>query len=173
MSRLLIAASGTGGHIFPALALAESLTNDWQVHWIGVPDRLERELVPKKYKLFTLNVGGLQGNAFRKLISLFRLLFASINVSLFIKRNHIEIVFTTGGYISAPAILGAKISGIPVVLHESNAIPGKVTRLLGRFCDFVALGFPPATRYLPNCRTIITGTPVREIFFISQGITSN
>ena len=149
MPRLLIAASGTGGHIYPALSFADSLSSSWEIEWLGVPNRLEVELVPKKYNLIKLKVGGLQGNIFRKMFDLCKLLFASIQVSILLRQKKINVIFTTGGYISAPCILGAKIAGIPVLLHESNAIPGKVTRLMGRFCDHVALGIPSASEYLP------------------------
>jgi len=172
MPRLLIAASGTGGHIYPALSFADSLPNSWKIEWLGVPNRLEIDLVPKKYNLIKLKVGGLQGNIFRKMFDLYKLLFASIRVSFLLRQKKINVVFTTGGYISAPSILGAKLTGIPVVLHESNAIPGKVTRLLGRFCDHVALGIPSASKYLPGCRTSFTGTPVRSEFFLDQSLPS-
>ncbi len=172
MPRLLIAASGTGGHIYPALSFAYSLSNSWEIEWLGVPNRLEVELVPKKYNLIKLKVGGLQGNIFRKMFDLFKLLFASIQVSILLRQKKINVIFTTGGYISAPSILGAKIAGIPVLLHESNAIPGKVTRLMGRFCDHVALGIPSASEYLPGCRTSFTGTPVRSEFLLEQSLPS-
>ena len=172
MPRLLIAASGTGGHIYPALSVANSLPNSWEIEWLGVPDRLEVELVPKKYKLTKLRVGGLQGNIFRKMFNLSKLLLASIEVSVLLRKKKINVIFTTGGYISAPSILGAKIAGIPILLHESNAIPGKVTRLLGRFCDHVALGIPSASEYLQGCRTSFTGTPVRSEFFFKQTLPS-
>ena len=168
MPRLLIAASGTGGHIYPALALADSLSNSWEIEWLGVPNRLEIELVPKKYNLIILKVGGLQGNILRKMFELFKLVFASIQVSRLLAKKKIDVIFTTGGYISAPTILGAKLNGIPILLHESNAIPGKVTRLLGRFCDHVALGIASASDYLPRCKTSFTGTPVRSDFFLEQ-----
>ena len=67
MPRLLIAASGTGGHIYPALAFADSLSSAWKIEWLGVSNRLDIELVPAKFKLTTLKVGGLQGNIFRKI----------------------------------------------------------------------------------------------------------
>ncbi len=172
MPRLLIAASGTGGHIYPALSFADSLSNSWEIEWLGVDNRLEIELVPQKYNLIKLKVGGLQGNIFRKMFDLFKLLFASIWVSFLLRQKKINVVFTTGGYISAPTILGAKLTGIPILLHESNAIPGKVTRLLGRFCDHVALGIPSASEYLQGCRTSFTGTPVRSEFFLDQSLPS-
>ena len=172
MTRLLIAASGTGGHIYPALSLADSLPHSWEIEWLGVPDRLEVELVPKKYNLVKLKVGGLQGNIFKKIFYLCKLLFASIEVSILLRKKKIDVIFTTGGYISAPSVLGAKIAGIPILLHESNAIPGKVTRLLGRFCDHVALGIPSASEYLKGCRTSLTGTPVRAEFFLDQSLPS-
>ena len=131
MTRLLIAASGTGGHLFPAIAVAETLPLKWKIRWIGVPDRLETEIVPKRYRLITIKVGGLQGSLFSKLIQLIRLLAASYQVQKIILREGIEILFTTGGYIAAPAIIAARLCGIPVVLHEANAIPGRVTKILG------------------------------------------
>ena len=172
MPRLLIAASGTGGHIYPALSLAKSLPNSWEIEWLGVPNRLEIELVPKKYNLIKLKVGGLQGNICRKMFALIKLLFASIQVSILLRKKKINVIFTTGGYISAPSILAAKLTGIPILLHESNAIPGKVTRLLGRFCNHVALGIPSSSEYLPSCKTSFTGTPVRSEFFLEQPLPS-
>ena len=172
MPRLLIAASGTGGHIYPALALADSLSNSWEIEWLGVPNRLEIELVPKKYNLIILKVGGLQGNILRKMFELFKLVFASFQVSILLRKKKIDVIFTTGGYISAPSIIGAKLTGIPILLHESNAIPGKVSRLLGRFCDHVALGIPSTSEYMPGCKTSFTGTPVRSEFCLEQPLPS-
>ena len=140
MTRLLIAASGTGGHLFPALAVAEVVEADGLVRWLGVPDRLETSLVPERFSLITVKAGGLQGRGLKKIVQLFRLVLAIVSVRRVIKRESIEAVFTTGGYIAAPAILAARWCGIPVVLHESNAMPGRVTRLLGRLCSAVAIG---------------------------------
>ena len=164
MPRLLIAASGTGGHLFPALAVADAMPADWSVSWLGVPDRLERQLVPSRYPLHTVRVGGLQGRGLRKLVNLLQLLQAVRSVRQLIQRERIAVVFTSGGYIAAPAILAARWAGVPVVLHESNAVPGKVTRLLGRLCSQVAVGLPQAAARLPRCRPVLTGTPVRQAF---------
>ena len=164
MTRLLIAASGTGGHLFPALAVAQALPTTWTLHWLGVPDRLEQQLVPGDIPLHTVKAGGLQGRGLQKLTNLLRLLAATWSVRQLIRRERIRVVFSSGGYIAAPAILAARWCGIPVVLHESNGVPGKVTRLLGRWCTRVAVGLPQAAERLPHCRPRITGTPVRQAF---------
>ncbi|MEX0589067.1 MAG: UDP-N-acetylglucosamine--N-acetylmuramyl-(pentapeptide) pyrophosphoryl-undecaprenol N-acetylglucosamine transferase [Cyanobium sp.] len=164
MPRLLIAASGTGGHLFPALAVADAMPAGWSVQWLGVPDRLERQLVPSRYPLHTVRAGGLQGRGLRKLWNLLQLLQATRSVRRLIRREQINAVFTSGGYIAAPAIVAARWCGVPVVLHESNAVPGKVTRLLGRLCSQVAVGLPQAAARLPRCRPVVTGTPVRQAF---------
>jgi len=161
MPRLLIAASGTGGHLFPALAVADVLPPSWPVQWLGVPDRLERELVPSQYPLHTVRAGGLQGRGLRRLWTLLQLLRATLVVRHLIRREGIAVVFSTGGYIAAPAIVASRWCGVPVVLHESNAIPGRVTRLLGRHCTRVAVGLAAAAERLPRCRPLVTGTPVR------------
>ena len=172
MPRLLIAASGTGGHLFPALSVAEALPESWEIIWLGVPDRMETEILPRKYPLITVNAGGLRSKGFRKVFQLFRLFFAVFKVRDLIKKQSIDLIFTTGGYIAAPAILGAVSCRLPVILHESNAFPGKVTRLMGRFCNCVALGLPTAARHLSGCKTLVTGTPVRKSFFCSQSLPS-
>jgi len=164
MPTLLIAASGTGGHLFPALAVADALPPGWQVHWVGVPDRLETQLVPRRYPLHTVRAGGLQGRGLRRLTNLAQLLLAALPMRRLIRRHGVDVVFSSGGYIAAPAILAARWCGVPVVLHESNAVPGKVTRLLGRLCDPVALGLPEAAEHLTKGRAMVTGTPVRQAF---------
>ena len=164
MPTLLIAASGTGGHLFPALAVADALPSGWRVRWLGVPDRLETSLVPSRYPLHTVRAGGLQGRGLRRLVNLAHLLLACLAVRRLLRRERVDAVFSSGGYIAAPAILAARWCGVPVVLHESNAIPGKVTRLLGRFCSQVAVGLPQAAERLPRVRPLVTGTPVRRAF---------
>ena len=172
MTRLLIAASGTGGHLFPALAVAQALPPDWTIHWLGVPDRLEQQLLPSAYPLHTVNAGGLQGRGLQKLLNLLRLLAATWSVRRLIRRERIRLVFSSGGYIAAPAILAARWCGIPVVLHESNGVPGKVTRLLGRLCTRVAVGLPQAAERLPRCQPRVTGTPVRQAFLQAAPLPS-
>ncbi len=166
--RLLIAASGTGGHLFPAIATAAQLS-DHHIEWLGVPDRLETQLVPQHYPLHTISVGGFQTRlGLGSVRTLNRLTTSIFSVRRLLRQENFEAIFTTGGYIAAPAILAARSLGIPVILHESNVLPGKVTRLLSRWCDVVALGFEATKSHLPvPQKTVVVGTPVRPDFLES------
>jgi UDP-N-acetylglucosamine--N-acetylmuramyl-(pentapeptide) pyrophosphoryl-undecaprenol N-acetylglucosamine transferase len=167
-TKLLIAASGTGGHLFPAIAVAQKLS-EYHIEWLGVPDRLESTLVPKEYPLHIIKVGGFQGRSIPGAIKTLSGLIGGIfKVRKLLKDNNFDGVFTTGGYISAPAILAAKSLGLPVFLHESNALPGKVTRWMSPFCTRVVLGFAIASKYLTRATTVYLGTPCREQFLSPQ-----
>lgn len=158
--RLLIAASGTGGHIFPALAVAEQLP-DWQIDWLGVPERLEQTLIPDLYPLHSVPMAGIQGR-----LGLAKAAWGCLRSSVIIERllrqRQIQGIFTTGGYIAAPTILAAKWCRLPVVLHESNAIPGKVTRLLAPWCDHFLTGM--TTVSTSRGPSTLVGNPVRQMF---------
>lgn len=165
---LLIAASGTGGHLFPALAVAEEL-GEYEIQWLGVPNRLENQLIPSDYPLTTINLEGMKKRLALGTIGVsFRLPPAVTKTIALIKKHRIQAVFTTGGYIAAPAIIAARICGLPVIIHDSNAIPGKVTRWFARWCHTVALGFPSAEAFFPRQKTIWVSTPVRQAFHTPQ-----
>ncbi|MBT9313272.1 undecaprenyldiphospho-muramoylpentapeptide beta-N-acetylglucosaminyltransferase [Leptothoe kymatousa TAU-MAC 1615] len=163
-NKILIAASGTGGHLFPAIATAEHLQHS--IEWLGVPDRLETSLVPEQYPLHTVRMGGVQGKlglGSIKILSQF--IQATVATRRLLQQGDFRGVFTTGGYIAAPAIIAARSLGLPTVLHESNAMPGKVTRWLSRWCSVVAIGFKETKQYLPKqTKTLWVGTPVRSQF---------
>ena len=168
--RLLIAASGTGGHLFPAIATAQQL-EDYHIEWLGVPNRLETKLVPSQYPLHTISVEGFQqklGLGTLKILS--GLIGSILKVRSILKEGNFQGLFTTGGYIAAPAIIAARSLGLPVILHESNVLPGKVTRWFSRLCNVVAVGFEEGAKYLPTTQTMYVGTPVREQFLSAQSL---
>ncbi|MEN9202502.1 MAG: undecaprenyldiphospho-muramoylpentapeptide beta-N-acetylglucosaminyltransferase [Thermostichus sp. DG_1_6_bins_120] len=170
--RLLIAASGTGGHVFPALAIAEHLP-DWQIEWLGVPDRMEAKLVRERYRLHAISMSGLQGSLWDKGRAFLQLGAAIWKVRQLLQAGQFDGVLSTGGYIAAPAILAARSLGVPVLLHESNVIPGKVTRALGRWCRLVALGMAQTAQHLPGVATQVVGTPVRSEFYSPQPLPAD
>ncbi len=167
-NNLLIAASGTGGHIFPALTIAEEISDDWEITWLGIKSRCEVDLVPKKFSLFLLDFESPSKKNIFLLIQYLRIIFSSFKVLQIINKRKISLIFTTGGYISAPAIIAAKISNTPIIIHESNLEPGLVTKYFGRLCDYVLIGFKDTDKYLIQCKTSYTGTPLRQQFYISN-----
>jgi len=172
-TRLLIAASGTGGHLFPAIALAQQLP-DYEVEWLGTANRLETSLVPEEYPLNIIPVEGFQQKFSLKTLKIISNFMSSIwQTQKLIKEHQIDAVFTTGGYIAAPAILAARWQKKPVIIHESNYIPGKVTKFFSRWCDAVGLGFAGTSQYLPQTETVHVSTPVRSQFLTPQPLGLN
>tara|TARA_Y100001968_G_C19453994_1_gene770896 strand:- start:14816 stop:15883 length:1068 start_codon:yes stop_codon:yes gene_type:complete len=172
MPRLLIAASGTGGHLYPAIAVAKKLSDDWDITWLGVSNRLETSILRDRYELLTINVGGLQGSFINKILRFFQLIISIRKVLLILRTRRTQVVFTTGGYIAAPVIIGAFLRRIPLVLHESNSMPGRVTRLLARFSTVTAIGMPPAFEVIKGIKPVLTGTPVRSGFKLNCPLPS-
>ena len=166
-NNLLVAASGTGGHIFPALAVSKEVEDEWNIHWLGVHQRLDANFIPKKYNLKTLNIKTPRKNIFL-FYQYIEILMSTFQIIRILKEKKINLVFTTGGYISAPTIVASWLLRIPVIIHESNLIPGMVTKYFGFLCNYVLLGFKKTNSYLKNCRTIFTGTPLREQFYKSN-----
>ncbi len=172
IKNLLVAASGTGGHIFPALTIVDNLDRNWKINWLGIQNRCEINLVPKEYKLFTLDIDCPQGNNLALLIKYSRLFIATIPVIRIMISRKIKLVFATGGYISVPSIIAAKLLKIPIIIHESNLVPGLATRYFGRYCNFVLTGFKETASYLKGCNVVFTGTPLRNQFYIDNDIPS-
>jgi len=166
---LLVAASGTGGHIFPALAVSKEIEDEWDIHWLGVDQRLDANFIPSKYNLTTLNMKTPKKNIFL-FYQYIEILMSTFRIIRILKEKKINLVFTTGGYIAAPTIVASRLLRIPVIIHESNLIPGMVTKYFGFLCNYVLLGFKKTNCYLKNCKTNFTGTPLREQFYKSNAL---
>jgi UDP-N-acetylglucosamine--N-acetylmuramyl-(pentapeptide) pyrophosphoryl-undecaprenol N-acetylglucosamine transferase len=148
--------------------VAEALP-DYEIEWLGVPERMEGQLVGDRYPLHQIRVSGFdQGLSLKSLKVLVRLTTAIVRVRRLLQQGKFAAAFTTGGYIAGPTILAARSLGIPVILHESNALPGKVTRWLSPWCTEVALGVATAQQYLAKTETIHVGTPVRPAFLATD-----
>jgi len=166
-NNLLVAASGTGGHIFPALAVSKEVEDEWNINWLGVHQRLDANFIPEKYNLSTLNIKTPRKNIFL-FYQYIGILMSTFQIIKILKEKKINLVFATGVYISAPTIIASKLLRIPIIIHESNVIPGMVTKYFGFLCNYVLLGFKKTNSYLKNCKTIFTGTPLREQFYKSN-----
>lgn len=157
---LLIMAGGTGGHIMPGLAVAHEMRHrGWQVRWMGHPDRMEGRLVPQQQiPLEPLRFSGVRGKGAMALLKLpFSLLSACRQARQVLRSVRPDVVLGMGGYVAFPGGLMAKAAGVPLVVHEQNAIAGTANRFLARLAQKVLTGFPGA---LPGA--LMVGNPVRE-----------
>ena len=165
---ILIMAAGTGGHVFPALACAEEFTaRGYQVHWLGAGRGMENELVPAAgYTLHTLNITGLRGKGIASLVTApFKLLAALWQAKRLISELKPVCVLGMGGYVTGPGGLAAKLSSVPLIIHEQNAVAGTANRALAHFAVRICEAFPNTFKKRKNC--ITTGNPVREALFLA------
>lgn len=163
---ILIMAGGTGGHIFPGIAVAECLTEQgWQVEWLGTPDRMEAQIVPKHgYPIHYVQVKGLRGKGLvTKIKALFALIYAFFTALKILQRVRPTIVLGMGGYASGPGGLAARLLRIPLLVHEQNAVMGFTNRWLAKIASKVMLGFERASKGLNKSNgVVVTGNPVRN-----------
>ena len=158
----LIMAGGTGGHIFPGLAVAEALRSaGWRVHWLGAPGSMEAQLVPPRGFAFEpVQFGGVRGKGLQTLallpLKLLRAFWQSLQV---VRRVRPDVVVGLGGYITFPGGMMATLLGKPLVLHEQNSVAGMANRVLARIADRVFTAFP---QVLPSAAWV--GNPLREAF---------
>ena len=161
--RVLVMAGGTGGHIFPARAVADILAAEgWQVDWLGTADRMEARLVPQfGYPLHTIPVAGLRGKGWRSLLSAPLMLWRSVRAARTLLRElEPDLVLGFGGYASGPGGLAAWLAGVPLVIHEQNAVAGTTNKLLARLADQLLVAFPQAFADRPE--RLVVGNPVRK-----------
>ena len=157
---ILIMAGGTGGHIFPALAVADCLRSQgWSVTWLGARNSMEAELVPKKgYPMAWVRFSGLRGKGLlRQLLLPFNLLVAFAQSAAALLRHRPDVVLGMGGYITFPGGMMAALFNRPLVIHEQNSIAGLSNKVLARLATRVMSGFPDV---LPNAEWC--GNPVRD-----------
>jgi UDP-N-acetylglucosamine--N-acetylmuramyl-(pentapeptide) pyrophosphoryl-undecaprenol N-acetylglucosamine transferase len=157
---ILIAAGGTGGHIFPAMAVAEAYkrSNYGSIHWLGVKGRLEEKIVKDRFPIDFLTLTGLRGkNIVGKIKSLLQLISATIQAMNVIRRVQPHVVLSMGGYPSAPAAIAARLLRKPLVLHEQNAKAGLTNKWLAKVATCVLTAFPNVIK-----GATVVGNPVRH-----------
>jgi len=166
----MIAGGGTGGHIYPALAIAQEFVRrdpNRRVVFVGTQYGLEKNIVPKAgFPIEFISVGALKGKGGLELIkNLFRLPIGIFQAFAVVTRHRPHIVLGVGGYSSGPVLLAARIIGYPTAIHEQNAFPGLTNRLLSRVVTAVAVAFKDAATRLKRPDAVVTGNPVRREFF--------
>lgn len=157
--RLMVMAGGTGGHIFPGLAVADYLLEQgWQVRWLGTADRMEADLVPKHgIEIDFIQISALRGKGLRALLGApFRIFYAILQAKTIMHSYKPDVVLGMGGYVSGPGGVAAWLQGIPIVLHEQNGIAGLTNCWLAKIATRVLQAFPGAFKHAD-----VVGNPVR------------
>lgn len=158
--RLMVMAGGTGGHVFPGLAVAHYLQSQgWEIRWLGTSDRMEADLVPKHgIEIEFIRISGLRGKGIKALLAApIRIIKAIFQARAIMKSYQPDAVLGMGGYVSGPGGVAAWLCGIPVVLHEQNGIAGLTNRWLSKIAKRLLQAFPGAFKNAP-----VVGNPVRE-----------
>ena len=171
--RVIIAGGGTGGHLFPGIALAEEFlkrNRDHRILFVGTERGLEAKILPGLgFALQTIDVAGIKGKGpvgtARALLRIPKSLAQSVRI---VRRFAPDLVIGVGGYASGPAVLAAHGMGVKTALAEQNALPGLTNRILGRFVDRVFLSFPETGKWFRKSKTVVTGNPIRSRFFMKE-----
>lgn len=162
LQRVLIMAGGTGGHIFPGLAIARYLRERGiDVHWLGTPQGMETRLVPEAdFPLHLINISGLRGKSIKTLLlAPFKILLAIAQALRIMRELKPDVVVGLGGFVSGPGGVAAWLTACPLIIHEQNAKAGSTNKILALFARRILEGFP--TAFKPNPRVIMVGNPVR------------
>lgn len=160
---ILVMAGGTGGHIFPGLAVAEALqAQGWNVHWLGTSDRMEADVIPAhNIDISFINIAGLRGKGIKSWLTMpFKVLQSVMQSLKVLKEIKPDVVLGMGGYASAPGGLAAWLKRVPLVLHEQNAVAGMSNRYLANIATTVLSAFPGA--FSGSIKSQVVGNPVRK-----------
>ena len=165
--KVLIAGGGTGGHLYPGIALAEEVVTRHhanQVVFVGTERGLEARVVPREgYPLETIRAQGLKGKGLVGLLKgLFALPVAFVESVRILQRHKPDVVVGVGGYASGPVVLAAWLMGIPTAIQEQNALPGLTNKLLGKVVKVVFISFEEARRFFPGKKVQLVGNPIRR-----------
>ncbi len=166
--RWVMAGGGTGGHIYPALAVAaaaQAKVPDLQLLFVGANRGLEQHLIPQRgYPLLTVSARPFPRRMVSPtfFVSSAVMAYGTVQALWHFRRWRPQVVVGTGGYASVCALLAGKPVGAKLVLFEANSIPGRTNKALAKLADFIATGFPEAVAFFPPRKTQFTGTPVRE-----------
>jgi UDP-N-acetylglucosamine--N-acetylmuramyl-(pentapeptide) pyrophosphoryl-undecaprenol N-acetylglucosamine transferase len=166
--RIIIAGGGTGGHIFPALAIADAIMkrSNANILFVGAKGKMEMQKIPQAgYKIIGINISGYNRSSIVKNLNLpYKLIRSFFQVSNVLKTFKPDLVIGVGGYSSFPVVRLAQVRNIPTFIHESNSFSGKSNILLGKKAKKIFVAYEGMSQFFPSDKIIISGNPVRKIF---------
>lgn len=165
--KILIAGGGTGGHVFPAIAIAAAIQNkvsDARILFVGAKGRMEMKKVPEAgFHIIGLDIAGLQRRlSWQNLLLPFKLMKSLRGSRIIIKRFKPDLVVGVGGYASGPLLWAATRKNVPVLIQEQNSFPGITNRILGKKANKICVAYEGMDNYFPKSKIFLTGNPVRE-----------
>lgn len=165
--RAIIVAGGTGGHIYPAIAIIKKIQEkepDSEFLYIGTTDRMEKDIIPKLgIKFFGIEMHGLNRKNILSNFKIIKMFFNAVSIAKKkIEEFSPDIVIGAGGYVTAPVLYAAHKCGIPTLIHEQNSIPGLSNKFVGNFADKICVSLPNSLKLFPKNKVCYTGNPRSE-----------
>lgn len=164
--RIIVTGGGTGGHLFPGIAVAEAMLQrfpDGEVLFVSTDRAIDnRALASRPFARAAISCAPLKGRSLAgKLAGLARLPLSLVQALRLVRSFQPELVLGVGGYVTGPVVLAAKLLGVRTCIHEQNSIPGMANRTLGKIVDRIYISIPGSERFFPIGKTVLTGNPVR------------
>lgn len=165
--RVLVSGGGTGGHIYPALAIATSLRMQYQAEilFLGSDDGLEKEIVPAAgFALATVKAGRLRRYVSLETITgVMRVPLGMFQAISIVRKFRADVAFTSGGYVAVPAVLASRLNGVPLLMHQQDVPPNLSNRLAAPLATRISVAFADSLPYFPARKTLLLGNPIRQI----------
>ena len=171
--KVIISGGGTGGHIFPALAIANGIKDRYpnaDILFVGAKGKMEMEKVPKAgFNIIGLNVEGFKtGSKIKNIPVIFKFLFSVLKAGKIVKEYKPKFVVGVGGYASGALILAASRKSVPILIQEQNSLPGKTNIMLGKHAKRICVAYEGLDKYFSKEQIIMTGNPIRKEFINIQ-----
>ncbi len=165
--KIIISGGGTGGHIFPAIAVAQALKridDTIDILFVGAKGKIEEKKVPEAgFKIELIDIKGFQRKlSFENIKNIFRLIKSLFRANNIIKRFKPDVVVGVGGYASGPVVYTASLKKIPTLIQEQNSYPGITNKILAKKADKICVAYDAVKKYFPQEKVILTGNPVRK-----------
>jgi UDP-N-acetylglucosamine--N-acetylmuramyl-(pentapeptide) pyrophosphoryl-undecaprenol N-acetylglucosamine transferase len=170
--KIIISGGGTGGHVFPAISIADALKKrnpDAEILFVGAIGRMEMEKVPAAgYQIVGLPVAGFQRRlTFKNVTFFFKLAASMLKARMVVRNFRPDVAVGVGGYASGPVLRAAAAKGVPTILQEQNSYPGITNKILARKAHRICVAYPGMDRFFPPSRIVLTGNPVRENLLVA------
>ena len=168
MKKIVLTGGGTAGHVTPNLALLPTLLAEgWEVYYIGSENGIEKKLIEaENIPYYSIPTGKLRRYLSRQNITdMFRVVKGIGEAAKILKEIQPDVVFSKGGFVAVPVVLGAKKNKIPVIIHESDITPGLANKIAMPFAQVVCTTFPETLQYVPKQKGLYTGSPIRQELF--------